>query len=61
MPSGATRPKSLVPCAWLLSRAPAPRPTASTVGSGAMFYDTTLSKPIFSDGSTWRDAAGTAV
>jgi hypothetical protein len=26
-----------------------------------MFYDTTLSKPIWSDGTAWRDAAGTAV
>jgi hypothetical protein len=39
----------------------ASRPSASTVGSGAMFYDTTLSKPIWSDGTTWKDATGTAV
>jgi hypothetical protein len=37
------------------------RPSASTVGSGAMFYDTTLSKPIWSDGAAWRDATGTSV
>lgn len=37
------------------------RPAAGTVGNGAMFYDTTLSKPIWSDGTVWRDAAGTAV
>jgi len=37
------------------------RPTASSVGAGGMCYDTTLSKPIWSDGTTWRDAAGTAV
>lgn len=37
------------------------RPTASTVGVGAMWYDSTLSKPIFSDGTVWRDAEGTAV
>jgi hypothetical protein len=37
------------------------RPSASTVGAGAMFYDTTLSKPIWSDGTVWRDAAGTSV
>jgi hypothetical protein len=36
------------------------RPSATTVGVGARFYDTTLSKPIWSDGTTWRDAAGTA-
>jgi hypothetical protein len=37
------------------------RPSASTVGAGSMWYDTTLSKPIWSDGTSWRDAAGTAV
>lgn len=37
------------------------RPSASTAGAGATMYDTTLSKPIFSDGTVWRDAAGTAV
>lgn len=37
------------------------RPSAATCGAGARFYDTTLSKPIWSDGTVWRDAAGTAV
>jgi hypothetical protein len=37
------------------------RPSASTAGAGAMFFDTTLVKPIWSDGTTWRDATGTAV
>ena len=37
------------------------RPNAGSVGAGSMFYDTTLSKPIWSDGGVWRDAAGTAV
>lgn len=37
------------------------RPSAATVGAGSMFYDTSLSKPIYSDGTIWRDAAGTAV
>jgi putative cofactor-binding repeat protein len=37
------------------------RPSAVTVGAGAQVYDTTLSKPIWSDGTVWRDAAGTAV
>lgn len=36
------------------------RPNAATVGAGAQFYDSTLSKPIWSDGTIWRDAAGTA-
>lgn len=37
------------------------RPSAVTSGDGAMIYDTTLNKPIWSDGAVWRDAAGTAV
>jgi hypothetical protein len=37
------------------------RPSAVTAGSGYRFYDTTLSKPIWSDGTVWRDAAGTSV
>ena len=37
------------------------RPSASTVGAGAQIYDTTLSKPIWSDGTVWRDAMGTSV
>jgi hypothetical protein len=39
----------------------ASRPAATAVGAGAMFFDTTLAKPIWSDGTVWRDAAGTAV
>lgn len=39
----------------------AQRPAAATVGAGAAFYDTTLSKPIWSDGTVWKDAVGTAV
>lgn len=39
----------------------AARPAASTAGAGAMVYDTTLSKPIWSNGSVWKDAAGTTV
>ena len=37
------------------------RPSAVTSGAGAMHYDTTLVKPIWSDGTVWRDSAGTAV
>lgn len=37
------------------------RPSASTVGDGAQWYDQTLNKPIWSDGTVWRDAAGVAV
>lgn len=39
----------------------AARPTAASVGPGAMIYDSTLSKPAWSDGTNWRDAAGTVV
>lgn len=37
------------------------RPDAAQVGAGVSFYDATLSKPIWSDGTAWRDAAGTIV
>jgi len=37
------------------------RPDASVVRVGAMYFDTTLNKPVWSDGTNWRDAAGTIV
>lgn len=37
------------------------RPTAATAGPGAMIFDSTLGKPIWSTGSGWVDANGTAV
>jgi hypothetical protein len=37
------------------------RPSASTSGAGAQWFDTTLNRPIWSNGSSWRDAAGNAV
>lgn len=37
------------------------RPTAASAGAGSMLYDITISKPVWSDGTTWRDASGTAV
>lgn len=39
----------------------ATRPSAVGAGKGAQIYDSTLSKPIWSDGAVWRDATGTAV
>lgn len=50
--SGPIRPKQY---------ATGSRPTATSAGAGAVAYDTTLSKPIWSDGTVWRDSAGTAV
>lgn len=41
--------------------ATASRPSATTVGAGAQWYDTTIGKPIWSNGSVWKDAAGTTV
>jgi lysophospholipase L1-like esterase len=35
------------------------RPSAATAGLSAYIYDTTLKKPLWSDGTNWRDAAGT--
>jgi hypothetical protein len=37
------------------------RPSATTAGAGAMWYDTTLGKPIWSNATVWKDAAGTTV
>lgn len=37
------------------------RPSASTLGAGANIFDTTLNKPIWSNGTIWVDAAGTTV
>lgn len=37
------------------------RPPAATAGVGAMFFDTTLNKPIWSTGSAWVDALGSSV
>lgn len=34
----------------------ASRPSAVTAGDGAMYYDTDIDKPIWSDGTTWRVA-----
>jgi len=41
--------------------ATADRPSAVDAGVGATIYDSTLHKPIHSDGAVWRDALGTAV
>jgi hypothetical protein len=41
--------------------ATASRPNASAVGAGAQWFDTTLNKPIWSDGTRWRDAVGNVV
>ena len=38
----------------------AQRPTASVAGVGFQWYDTTLQKPVWSDGAVWRDATGSA-
>lgn len=37
------------------------RPSATAAGKAGMIYDETLSKPLWSDGTVWRDAMGTAV
>lgn len=36
------------------------RPSASTAGAGAEIFDSTLGIPLWSNGSAWRDATGTA-
>jgi hypothetical protein len=37
------------------------RPTSGDMDVAAMYYDTTLGKPIWWNGSVWKDAAGTTV
>jgi hypothetical protein len=39
----------------------AARPAASLAGIGGTYFDTTLNKPGWSDGTSWRDATGTAI
>lgn len=34
------------------------RPTAASAGVGGSYFDTTLNKPLWSDGTNWRDATG---
>jgi hypothetical protein len=41
--------------------ATASRPSAVSAGAGAQMFDTTLGKPIWSDGSAWVDATGATV
>jgi len=36
----------------------ATRPSAATAGTGTNIFDTTLGKPIWSDGTNWKDATG---
>ncbi|UTN93542.1 hypothetical protein SEA_OREGANO_29 [Gordonia phage Oregano] len=44
-----------------LSAATGSRPSASVAGAGAMMFDSTLGKPIWSTGSAWVDATGATV
>lgn len=37
------------------------RPDPVEAGAGGRYYDTTLGKPAWSDGTDWRDAAGTVI
>lgn len=58
---GSTTPTATVGCLMTGQGATASRPSASTVGQGAQWFDQTLHKPIWSDGTNWRDASGTVV
>lgn len=39
----------------------ATRPASATLTTGSQIYDTTLGKPIWWNGTVWKDAAGTTV
>lgn len=45
----------------LASYTTAGRPSAATAGAGAVVWNTSTNKPNYSDGTNWRDAAGTVV
>lgn len=36
------------------------RPVLTTADAGFQYYDTTIGKPVWWDGSTWKDATGTS-
>lgn len=41
----------------LKSYSTAGKPTAASAGTGGVLYDSTLSKPVFTDGFSWREGA----
>ena len=45
----------------LMAYTTAARPTPAAAGVGGVIYDSTLGLPIYSNGSSWRDATGAAV
>lgn len=48
-------------CVTTLTSSTGGRRNAVTMGQGAQAYDFTLHKPIWSDGTNWRDASGAVV
>lgn len=59
--SGNTLGGPLVIASRIKSYTTATRPAANTVEAGASIFDTTLGKPVWSDGAAWKDATGTVV
>lgn len=61
--ASSNRPRYIRAGSAIVTRAntTAGRVAASSAGAGGFMYDTTLNKPIFSDGTNWRDATGTIV
>lgn len=55
---GGIRAGTFIQCG---SGATGARKVASEVGAGAMWFDTTLGKPIWSNGIVWKDATGATV
>lgn len=56
--SGVPTLGSRVSCSALPAATTAGRPSASLLGVGAGVYDSTLSRPVWSDGAAWRDPEG---
>lgn len=61
--SGSVRPRYVRAATGLQTGAfaTASRPTPSTAGIGTSIFDTTLGKPVWSNGTSWVDANGTVV
>lgn len=52
--SGATKAVTIAQLRLMPSYATGSRPAAATAGAGAVIYDSTLGKPIYSNGTNWK-------
>lgn len=60
-PAGPAGPTGAAGQGLLANHATVGRVAAATAGAGACYYDTTVKKPAWSDGTKWYDAAGVEI